>query len=259
MLERLPLISSYARARGWAFVISWCNRLAGILMVVYIWFHIYFLTLLKTPSSYDATMRIFEFFVLEFFQWLLAVPVIFHALNGGRLILYESFGWRNDESMTRWMIGLSIVYIAVLGLLMLMGDQTVSPFFFWLIVLVAAVILAYAVCARIWKTGHSILWKLQRVSGAFLLVLVPAHLIFMHMNPSAGMEASVVTIRMKGFFIKVVDVALLLAALYHGGYGLSSVISEYLWSRILRMGLIVLVTLLMIISAWVGIRLTISI
>ncbi len=258
-LERVPYLSFFAKTRGWPFFISWCNRIAGILLVVWVWIHIYFLAFLCTPSAYDNNMTVFRWAIFAFLQWVLAIPVIFHALNGGRLILYEIFGKRNDDTMLRWMFGLSIIYIALVGLFMLLGNQSVSPFFFWLFILVTALVVGYGVARKIWKSGHSILWKLQRISGAFLLIMVPAHLLFMHLNPSMGMEASVVIKRMQSWFIKAVDLALIVAALYHGAYGLFSVFSEHLSSRILRVALVCLIAVIFLAFAWVGIRLTVTI
>ena len=258
-LERVPYLSFFAKTRGWPFFISWCNRIAGILLVVWVWIHIYFLAFLCTPSAYDNNMTVFRWAIFAFLQWVLAIPVIFHALNGGRLILYEIFGKRNDDTMFRWMFGLSIIYIALVGLFMLLGNQSVSPFFFWLFILVTALVVGYGVARKIWKSGHSILWKLQRISGAFLLIMVPAHLLFMHLNPSMGMEASVVIKRMQSWFIKAVDLALIVAALYHGAYGLFSVFSEHLSSRILRVALVCLIAVIFLAFAWVGIRLTVTI
>jgi succinate dehydrogenase hydrophobic anchor subunit len=258
-LERVPYLAFLAKTRGWPFFISWSNRIAGILLVVWVWIHIYFLAFLCTPSAYDNNMTVFRWTIFAFLQWVLAIPVIFHALNGGRLILYEIFGKRNDDTMLRWMFGLSIIYIALLGLFMFLGNQSVSPFFFWLLILVTAIVVGYGVARKIWRSEHSILWKLQRISGAFLLIMVPAHLLFMHLNPSVGMEASVVIKRMQSWFIKAVDLALIVAALYHGGYGLFSVFSEHLSSRILRVALVCLIAVIFLAFAWVGIRLTVTI
>ena len=259
LLERLPVLSFYAKTRGWHYVISWCNRIAGLLLVIWLWLHIYFLAFLYTPSTYDGNMKIFRYFILAFLQWILSLPVIFHAFNGGRLILYEVFGKRNDETMVRWMFGLSGLYIGLVGLFMIMGNQSASPFFFWLLMLLTALICGYGVARKLWHSEHSIFWKLQRISGAFLLVLVPAHLLFMHLNPSVAMEASVVIGRMQSWFIKAVDLILVVAALYHGGYGLFSVLSEYLSSRILRRVLVCIVAFITFIFAWIGIRLILTV
>jgi len=230
-----------------------------MLMVLYIWVHIYTLSFLATPDVYDAKMKLFGFFPFSFLEWLLAVPIIFHALNGGRLILYEIFGRRNDESMIRWVMGLSATYFLLLGLLMVMGNQTVSPIFFWLIIFIIGFLPSYVVASRIRNMAGSITWKLQRISGAYLIVMIPAHLLFMHLQPAVGHEAAVVIARMQNVFIKFIDLTLVVAGLYHAGYGLTAIIRDYLKSGLLQTGLAGLVVLIMAVFGWIGIRLTLSI
>ena len=253
------VFSAYAKTRGWPYVIAWCHRGAGLFLVAFVWFHIYTLLSLSSPSLYDEWMIIYGFFPLNILEWALGIPIIFHALNGGRLILYEGFEMRNDGSMIRYLLGLSVLYVALLGVLMMIGIQSVSLVFYWLAMLIAALTLAYGVASKFWKTRHSLLWKLQRVSGAFLLVMVPAHLLFMHLNPSMGKEANIVIMRMQNWFIKFIDLSLIVMVIYHAGYGLISVIRDYIFFRVFRTGLAALVILVMVIFAWAGIRLTIAI
>jgi len=81
----------------------------------------------------------------------------------------------------------------------------------------------------------------------------------MHLNPSVGKEANMVIIRMQNWFIKFVDLGLLVVVFYHAGYGLISVARDYISFRFVRMGLTALVILVMVIFAWAGIRLTLAI
>ncbi len=258
-LENVPIVSFYARTRGWPFVIAWIHRISGMLMVLYIGIHIYSLSFLASPDTYDAKMKLFRFFPFSFLEWLLAVPVIFHALNGGRLILYEIFGIRNDESMIRWVLGLSVGYCVLLGLLMVMGDQTVSPLFFWLIIFILAVLPGYLVVSKIWNVAASVTWKLQRISGAYLIIMIPAHLLFMHLQPAVGHEAGIVIARMQNGFIKFIDLTLVIGVLYHAGYGLTAIIRDYLGSRLLQTGMAFFIFFMMAVFAWIGIRLTLTI
>jgi len=249
-LEKLPVISYYAKIRGWPFILSWVHRITGILLVLFLWFHICFIESLYALGN----GRVSKFFLLALLIWILTLPSIFHILNGGRLILYEIFGKRNDESMIRWVFGLSLLYMALLGLLMLMGNQEVSPFFYWLVMFMTALILGYGVASRTWDTEHSFVWKLQRISGAFLLVMVPAYILFMHLTPSWGPKASTLSMGIQHFSIKAFHLILLAGALFHGSYGLWSVVNDYISSRPLRTGLTALVTLVTLIFAWAGIK-----
>ncbi len=258
-LENLPVVSSYAKARGWPFILAWIHRITGILLVVYVLFHIYTLTFLRVPEAYDAKMRFFQIFIFVFLEWALAVPVVLHAFNGGRLILYESFGSRQDETLRRWIWGLSTAYVLLLALMMVIGNQTVTPGFFWLTAVIVAASLMTALWSKIWKTASSAAWKLQRITAAFMLVMIPSHMLFMHLNLSAGHEASVVVARMQSSFIKLVDIGLVISVLFHGGYGLVSIARDYISSRSLRNVITLAVSVVMAVFAWVGIKLTISI
>lgn len=248
--ERLPKISFYARTRGWHFVLAWCHRITGILLVVLIWFHISFFSSPYAPGATHVKTQGFASLVFSILRWILAIPIIFHAFHGGRLILYESYGKRDEGTMLRWMAGLSIIYLAILGLLMLLHNQTVSPFVYWLAMTVGGLVLAYGVGSKVWKLGHSFFWKSQRVSAGFLLVMVPAYLLFMALNLAAGLVIG----GMQRYFIQAIYLGLLVGTLYHGGYGIWSLASDYLSSRFLRTGLGLMVMLVMLIFCLLGVR-----
>ena len=259
ILERIPYVAFYAKTRGWAFILSWIHRITGLLLLLYVWFHLITLSALSIPGDFDAKMALFSAPLIVFFEWLLAIPVIFHAVNGGRLMLFEIYGYRDDTAMIRWLFMVSAAYVSLLAVLMLLGNQSVSPIFFWLTVLIIAVICGYAFVARIWRLGHSQFWKFQRASGAFLLVMIPAHFLFMHLNPAVGKDSAVIIARIQNAFIKIVDLALVLAVVYHGGYGLFSVSKDYLVSRRLQVLMTALIVVVMVLSAWIGLKIIIKI
>ncbi|MBN2570149.1 MAG: hypothetical protein JXB42_12035 [Deltaproteobacteria bacterium] len=258
-LERIPLVSFYVRTRGWHYVLSWCHRITAIILVLYLWFHLYTLSSLHTPEVYNWKMGIMFMPVVVFFAWLSSVPVIFHALNGGRLILYESFGDRNDESMVRWTLYLCFVYVAILGILIFMENQTVSAIFFWLVMIVASLAVTFGVAAKIWKSQHTVFWKMQRITGAFLLIAVPAHLLFSHLNPSVAIDAQMVIARMQNWFIKIVDLLLAFSVIYHSGYGLFSIAADYIRLRILRIAIAGVIVLLSAIFLIIALRIVFTI
>jgi succinate dehydrogenase cytochrome b556 subunit len=259
ILKKIPYIAFYAHTRGWAFILSWSQRITGLLLVLYVWFHLITLSALSSPENYDAKMALFSSPLVVFFEWLLAIPVIFHAVNGGRLMLFEIYGYRDDTAMIRWSFVVSAVYVSLLAAFMLLGNQSVSPIFFWLTVFIIAVICGYAFLAKIWRLGHSPFWKFQRVSGVFLLVMIPAHFLFMHLNPAVGKDSAVIIARLQNFFVKIVDVAMVLAVVYHGGYGLFSVGKDYIVSRPLQILMTVLVAAVVVWSAWIGLKVIITI
>ena len=259
ILNKIPYVAFYAKTRGWEFILSWSHRLTGLLLLLYVWFHLITLSALSIPGNYDAKMALFSSPLIVFFEWLLAIPVIFHAVNGGRLMLFEIYGYRDDTAMIRWSFVVSAAYVCLLAVFMLLGNQSVSPIFFWLTVFIIAVICGYAFLARIWRLGHSPFWKFQRASGVFLLVMIPAHFLFMHLNPAVGKDSAVIIARIQNSFVKIVDIATVLAVVYHGGYGLFSVGKDYIVSRRLQILMTVLVAAVMVLSAWIGLKIIITI
>jgi len=259
LLNDIPPLARFTRNRGVPFVISWAHRLSGLLLVVFIGFHIFTLSALTTPAAYAEKMKIYQLPVLVFIEWARSIPVLFHALNGGRLILYESFRCRRDDMLLNWTAGLTLLYAGLLAVLMLMGSQNVSPVFFWLVAVAVAGAAAYGLYIRIGRTAHAWSWKLQRITGVFLLVMIPAHFLFMHLSPQTAKDAGLVALRMQNPLVKLVDAALVLSAIYHGGYGLNSVLYDFVGSKELRWigtGAIVFV---MTIAAVAGLRLIVSI
>jgi succinate dehydrogenase hydrophobic membrane anchor protein len=252
-LEKFPWLSFYARTRGWHFIMAWLHRVTGILLVIFVWIHMYFFAYPYGTGTHELRAQGLGTLISALVQWVLAFPIIFHAFNGGRLILYEIYGNRAEESMLRWMTGLGIIYLAVFGVVMLMGNQSASPFIFWLVMIAGASILSYGVGARIWRRGHSIFWRLQRISATFLLVMIPAYMLFMHLAPATSQETGIMVPIMQKTFIQAVYLLLLAGTLYHAGYGIWSLVSDYLSSATLRKGLALLVTLVMLVFGWVGV------
>ena len=258
LLEKLPKLSFYARTRGWHFIMAWLHRVTGILLVIFVWIHMYFFSSPYGTGTHELSAQGLGSMISAFVHWLLAFPIIFHAFNGGRLILYEIYGNRAEESMLRWMTGLGIIYLAVLGVVMLMGNQSASPFLFWLVMIAGASILSYGVGARIWRRGHSVFWRLQRISATFLLVMIPAYMLFMHLAPVASQDTGMMIPIVQKYFIQAVYLLLLAGTLYHAGYGIWSLVSDYLSSPTLRNGLALLVTLVMLVLGWAGVTMICS-
>jgi succinate dehydrogenase hydrophobic anchor subunit len=236
-LEKIPILSFYATTRGEAFVLSWFHRVAGLAMVVFLWLHLF--TSFMTPALYASRAGLI----------VLSAVLIYHGLNGGRLILFEVFGVRNDESLMRWVWGLSLIYLLFTALLLVLGNQEVSSIFFWTVVFGSALILAFAVASRVRRAAQAATWRLQRITGAFLLVLAPAHIVFMHLNASVAQKGPAAVLKLQETFLRTVDAALLLAILYHAGYGLLSVLGDTIPFRGLRMGAALLITIVMAVCA----------
>ena len=259
LLERSERLSYYARSRGWGFIMTWAHRIAGLILVLYMLFHIYTLSALYEPAVFASKMRFVHNFVFTFLEWALSVPVIFHVLNGTRLILYEAFRIRKDATMIRWVFVLSAIYVLTLALFMLMGNQEVSAGFFWLTTAIISAISSTIVYKRLWHTQNGMLWKLQRVSGAFLLPLVSGHMFFMHLNYQVGHDVNTILARISSPGMKALDIAFVTLVFFHAGFGLYTIVGDYVEDKRIRSGLAVLISLILGVLAYAGAKIVITI
>jgi len=248
-----------ARTHGWSYVIAWAHRISGVLLAFYVCLHIVTLSALQNPELFESKMRLFSLLFAGVLEWLLAVPVIFHCLNGGRLLLYEIYGNRQDRLVLRWVFTLSLAYIILLGFFMAIGNQYVSAGLFWLYMFVASLFLTFIIIRKIRLSQGSAGWKLQRISAAFLFVMIPAHMLYMHLDPATGRDAQVIISRMSNPFIKLVDLLLVCSVLYHCGYGLRGISRDYLTSKSLQVVSSLTINILLILFGWRGVKLIFSV
>ncbi len=255
----LPGLAYYTRSRGWPFILSWVHRATGVILVLYLFVHVYTLSSLAEPAVFAAKMIFYNNIFFGLLEWALAIPLVLHAFNGGRLILFELFIVRNENAMIRWVAALGAVFLLMLGYLMITGDQQASVGIFWLITLIITGIAGYVVFTKVSKTGNRVLWKLQRITGAILLPLLSAHMVFMHMNYAVGHDVDVITIRMQNYFTKGIDIILVGLIIFHGTYGVGTIISDYVANNFMR-NLAALVTIVVMIACgWAGVKLIIAI
>jgi succinate dehydrogenase hydrophobic membrane anchor protein len=258
LIGRIPILSYYVHSRGWSYLLSWGHRLAGLTLVGYMFAHIYTLSLLFDPVTYDADMKFLDHFVFAFLEWCVAIPVIFHALNGSRLILYELFRVREEETMIRWMAFIGIIYVAVVGFFFIEEGPQISAMLFWSITVAVSLAAFFIIIGKLWMTRNSVLWKLQRITGAFMVPMLIGHMLFMHMNYLTGHDSKTILMRMQSPFIRVLDFLFIVFLLFHAGYGLFSIIADYIKPGPLLNLLTALVFIVMAVSAFFGIRIVVA-
>ncbi len=258
LMGRIPILSYYANSRGWSFLLSWAHRLAGLMLVGYIFAHIYTLSLLFDPATFNADMKFLDHFIFAFLEWCVAIPVIFHSLNGSRLILYELFHVRDEEPMIRSVVILGFIYAILVGFFFIGEGPQISAVIFWSITNAISICAFLVVLFKIWTTRNSILWKLQRITGAFMLPMVIGHMLFMHMNYLTGHDSKTILMRMQSPFIKGLDFVFIVFLLFHAGYGMFSIIADYIKPGALLKSLTILIFIVMAVSAFFGIRIVVA-
>ncbi len=257
--SRISYLLNLHRIKGWPYVASWAHRISGVLLAVYVLLHIQTLSGLHDPAQFARKMEAFAAIFPSFFDWLLAIPVIYHAVNGGRLLLYEVFGNRRDRIMLQWVLLLCGTYLLLLGVQMIIGNQGVSPLFFWIYLTTASGLLTAVTVSRLRLSGAALGWKLQRISGAFLLLMIPAHMLFMHLDPAIGRDAELIIARLGNPLIKIIDLVLVVAVMFHGAYGLRGICLDYLSSPRSKTVATAVVVLVSLLFTWRGIALIVSI
>ena len=253
-LKIVDYVRDYVRAKGFGSVMTLAHRVTGITIVGFIMFHIYTLSGLFNPAAFTAKMEMFNNFFCTFGEWALVFPVMFHAFNGTRLMLYEVYGVRKDNLMMGSVFGLLVLYAGVLAWAIIAGFEVIAGLF-WGGVVLLSVAVAYVVVKKIWHTRNQLLWKLQRISAAFLLPMVSAHMFFMHMNYNVGHDVATILARMSHIGIQVIDLAFLLTLVFHAGYGLYTIVCDNVAGHWRRFGFAVPICFAMATLVGYGIKL----
>lgn len=256
LLSNLPVLSVYTRSRGPSFLTFWAQRISGLILVVYFLFHLLTLASLVDPAVFTEKMAGFKSPFFTFLEYMLAVPLLFHALNGLRLILYESFGCRDTLHLRNWLGSLGLIYMLILGLLMGLGTQTASPLLFALVVLAPGLMLSVYLFQRLRSSSLTRLWKGQRLTAAFLLFALPGHMLFMHLNHGLAHQAANILARLQLPLLQVFYLLTVGCGLYHAVYGLFSIFQDLLANRALRSGLTAALILCAAYLLFLGFRIT---
>jgi len=84
------------------------------------------------------------------------------------------------------------------------------------------------------------------------------HMLFMHMNYLTGHDSKTILMRLQSPFIKGLDLVFILFLLFHAGYGMFSIIADYIKPGPLLKSLTMLIFIVMAVSAFFGIRIVIA-
>ncbi len=259
LLEKLPILSRYARTRGWFYVISWLHRLTGTTLFALMMVYLCIFSSSQNLNLFQTGLRPQVQPIFLILAWASSLILGFHALNGGRLILYELFGRRNDTEMLRWATVLTAAFSAITGLMMIMKNQHVSAFFFWLMALLFGAIATSAVARRMKKKPHALLWRLQRMSAAFLFTTVPAFLLFLCLRPNHAKTAHAAIAWIENGFARMAILIVTIGTLYHVGYGLFSIAHDYFSSKPARTGMATMISVVIVLLFAFALRIILSI
>lgn len=116
------LLPSRRGAAFWAFVL---NRISGVLLAVYLIFHLFFLSnLFRGREAYAAFIGAVSHPVVVWMEILLVAAVIYHGLNGIRLTMVGlGYGVRRQAELFWAACGLGLFALVLMAIRMLAAGE----------------------------------------------------------------------------------------------------------------------------------------
>jgi len=98
----------------WAFV---THRITGFLVFFFLLLHIVDVSLVSRPEVYDEVHELYGNVLLRLFEVGLLFGLVFHSLNGLRIVMLDFFpgGVRNEKRALSTVLFLTIVFTLVGG------------------------------------------------------------------------------------------------------------------------------------------------
>ncbi len=102
------------RSGQWAFV---THRITGFLVFFFLLLHIVDVSLISRPELYDEVHELYGNVVLRLFEVGLLFGLVFHSLNGLRVVMIDFFpgSIRNEKALFRAVVVLTAVLTAAGG------------------------------------------------------------------------------------------------------------------------------------------------
>jgi succinate dehydrogenase / fumarate reductase cytochrome b subunit len=109
------------RYRWHAGSVAWVlHRVTGLALLGYLFVHIWALrSLVKGHQAFQAEMELFTTPVFKVAEWLLFAVVLFHALNGIRIVVVDfsqQGAWR-QRALLRWVYVVGVLAVLGMGVL----------------------------------------------------------------------------------------------------------------------------------------------
>lgn len=91
------------------------HRITGLALVGYLVLHIWGLKAITNPDAYNALIASYHAPVFKVGEFLLLGAVIYHALNGLRIVLIDFVGWSPNQKRLFWTLGAVAAVLFVVG------------------------------------------------------------------------------------------------------------------------------------------------
>jgi succinate dehydrogenase / fumarate reductase, cytochrome b subunit len=91
------------------------HRLSGVAIVVYLVMHIWGLRALTDRDAFNELIASYHAPVFKFGEFLLLAAVVYHALNGLRIVLIDFLGWSPQHKKLFWTLFVVAAIMIVVG------------------------------------------------------------------------------------------------------------------------------------------------
>ena len=91
------------------------HRLTGLALVGYLVLHIWGLKAITNPDAYNALITSYHAWYFKVGEFLLLGAVVYHALNGLRIVLIDFVGWSPNQRKLFWTLGAVAAVLFAVG------------------------------------------------------------------------------------------------------------------------------------------------
>lgn len=97
-------------------MLAWMlHRLTGLALVGYLVVHIWGLKAITNPAAYNALITSYHAPIFKVGEFLLLGAVVYHALNGLRIVLIDFMGWSPNQRKLFWTLGAVAAVLFAVG------------------------------------------------------------------------------------------------------------------------------------------------
>jgi len=107
-----PLVRYRVRTGMFAWML---HRFTGLAIVGYLVVHVWGLRAITSPEAYNALIAGYHAPIFKVGEFLLLGAVIYHSLNGLRIVLIDFVGWSPNQKRLFWTLGAVAAVLFAVG------------------------------------------------------------------------------------------------------------------------------------------------
>lgn len=109
-------LSTLAKYRVRTGMLAWMlHRLSGLAIVAYLIIHVWGLQTMTDPAAYNHHIAEYHGAFFKVGEFLLLCGVVYHALNGLRIVLIDFVGWSPKQIRLFWTLGAVAAVLIIVG------------------------------------------------------------------------------------------------------------------------------------------------